>query len=277
MSGRRVLVTGGSMGIGLDVARALARDGVRVAIAGRGPDALDSALTKLPGEGHERLVLDVSAADAWPAAIEILDHGGPLHGVVTAAGILGPVGALQDVDMTAFAASISINLVGTALALHHVLPRLRATDGRAVTFSGGGVTSPLARYDGYAASKAGVVRLTENVAAEGTIEINCVAPGFVATRIHDGTLEAGPAAAGEAYYERTRTQLAEGGFPGAEAADLVVYLLGPESSGISGRLISAQWDPWREEDFRRRLREDPDLARLRRIDQQFYVRRPPDA
>jgi NAD(P)-dependent dehydrogenase (short-subunit alcohol dehydrogenase family) len=112
------------------------------------------------------------------------------------------------------------------------------------------------------------------VAAEGSIQINCVAPGFVATRIHEGTLQAGPEAAGDAYYEQTRTQLAQGGFPAAEAAELVAYLLGPESAGITGRLISAQWDPWRDEDFRRRLRDDPDLGRLRRIDEQFYVRRP---
>ena len=70
-----------------------------------------------------------------------------------------------------------------------------------MTFSGGGGTSPLPRYDAYAASKAAVVRLTENLAADGEIEINAVAPGFVATRMHDGTLQAGPKAAGQRYYD----------------------------------------------------------------------------
>ncbi len=113
-----------------------------------------------------------------------------------------------------------------------------------------------------------MVRLTENVAAAyaGEVELNCVAPGFVATGIHDGTLEAGPEAVGHGYYERTRTELRRGGVPAREAADLVCFLLSDEAAGISGRLLSAQWDPWREAAFRDRLRAEPDLGTLRRID-----------
>jgi NAD(P)-dependent dehydrogenase (short-subunit alcohol dehydrogenase family) len=272
MDGQRVLVTGGSRGIGLEVGRALAARGARVTIAGRDADTVSEAVKRLPGDGHGGLCLDVADRAAWASAIELLDEHGPLNGLVTAAGVLGPVGSLETVAMDEVAETISVNLVGTALAIHHALPRLRATSGRAVTFSGGGGTAPLARYDAYAASKAGVVRLSENVAAAGEIEINCVAPGFVATRMHEGTLDAGPEAAGAAHFERTQAQLAEGGFPATEAAELVVFLLGPESRGITGRLISAQWDPWREEGFRSRLRDDPDLGRLRRIDEQFFAR-----
>ncbi|MFZ0377632.1 MAG: SDR family oxidoreductase [Solirubrobacteraceae bacterium] len=271
LAGRRFLVTGGSLGIGLEVCRALADRGARVVIVGRGAAALDDALAQLPGSGHERVALDVSDAAAWPDAMTVVDAGGALDGVVTAAGVLGPIGSLDAVPAGEFAAAIAINLVGTALALQQALPRL-AGSGRAVTFSGGGGTGPLARFDAYAASKAGVVRLTENIATDGAIEINCVAPGFVATRMHVGTLAAGPDAVGSAYYARTQEQIEAGGFPAAEAAELVAFLLGPDAAGITGRLISAQWDPWRAPDFRDRLRRDPDLGKLRRIDEQFYVR-----
>jgi NAD(P)-dependent dehydrogenase (short-subunit alcohol dehydrogenase family) len=268
-----VLVTGGSSGIGLAVSVFLAGLGTRLAIIGRSPAALAEAIAQLPGDGHESFAFDVSDAAAWTSELPRLDRGGKLHGLVTAAGVLGPVGSLDAIAIDEFAATIAINLVGTALAIHHAVPRLRETDGRIVTFSGGGGTGPLPRYDAYAASKAGVVRLTENVAVGGGVEINCVAPGFVATKMHEGTLAAGPDAAGAAYYERTREQLRTGGFPASEAAALVAYLLSASARGINGRLISAQWDPWRSEQFRARLREDPDLARLRRIDEQFYVRR----
>jgi NAD(P)-dependent dehydrogenase (short-subunit alcohol dehydrogenase family) len=274
LAGRRFLVTGGSMGVGLEVSRKLAERGARVVMVGRGAAALEGALGQLSGSGHERLTLDVSDASAWPAAMAAVDVGGALDGVVTAAGVLGPIGSLDTVPPGEFAATIAINLVGTALALQQALPRLAASAGRAVTFSGGGGTGPLARFDAYAASKAGVVRLTENVAADGAIELNCVAPGFVATRMHEGTLAAGPTAVGSAYFARTREQLETGGFPASEAAELVAFLLGPSAAGISGRLISAQWDPWREPEFRDRLRRDPDLAKLRRIDEQFYIRAP---
>ena len=269
---RRILVTGGSQGIGLEVSRELARRGERVIVAARGVEAIEAAIAALEGSGHEGISIDVSDPRAWEDAAGRIDAGGGLHGLVTAAGILGPIGALEKLTAADLIETIAINLVGTMLALQFALPRLRASGGRAVTLSGGGGTSPLARYDAYAASKAAVVRLTENLAASGKTEINAVAPGFVATRMHDETLRAGAEAAGPGYYERTQQQLRAGGFPASEAAALVAFLLGPDAAGITGRLISAQWDPWREEEFRARLRTDSDLAKLRRIDDQFFTR-----
>jgi NAD(P)-dependent dehydrogenase (short-subunit alcohol dehydrogenase family) len=271
---RRILVTGGSLGIGLEVSRGLASRGDRVILAARGTEAIEAALDSLEGSGHEGISLDVSDPRAWAEAAVRIDAGGDLHGLATAAGILGPIGALEQLPAAELIETIAVNLVGTMLALQFALPRLRASGGRAVTFSGGGGTSPLPRYDAYASSKAAVVRLTENVAAGGEIEINAVAPGFVATRMHEETLDAGPDAAGQSYYQRTRDQLDKGGFPASEAAELVAFLLSPGAAGITGRLISAQWDPWREEEFRERLRGDADLAKLRRIDEQFFTRVP---
>ena len=270
----RVLVTGGSMGIGLAVSRELARRGARVVIASRGETALASALEELGGssEGHEAIRLDVSEPESWTEAVAALDAGGPLHGLVAAAGVLGPIGPIEELAPADIIPAIQINLIGTMLALHHAVPRLRESGGRAVTFSGGGATAPLQRYDAYAASKAAVVRLTENVATAGEVEVNAVAPGFVLTRMHEETLRAGPQAAGADYFDRTRQQVEAGGFPAQEAAELVCFLLSDEARGISGRLISAQWDPWRETEFRARLRADDSLATLRRIDDQLFAR-----
>lgn len=272
LEGKRVLVTGGSMGIGLAVSRELARLGAHVVIAARGTEGIGSALAELDGTGHQGIELDVSDELAWRGAIDAVDARGPLHGLVTAAAELGPIGLLEDLETGRLSRTIAVNLTGTMLALRHMLPRLKRSAGRAVTFSGGGATSPLPRYDAYAAAKAAVVRLTENIAARGDVELNCVAPGFVATRLHQGTLLAGAQAAGAQYHERTRHQLAAGGFPAREAAELVAFLLSPAARGISGRLLSAEWDPWREEEFHARLRADRELATLRRIDDQFFTR-----
>lgn len=270
-AGKRVLVTGGSRGIGLEISRLLAERGAAVIVAARDPEAVHAAVSGLPRSGHLSVTLDVASDADWLAAIASVDAGGPLHGFVSAAGVLGPIGTIGEVDAGALVTAIEINLLGTLLGLHHAVPRLRASGGRAVTFSGGGATSPLPRYDAYAASKAGIVRATENIAAAGEIEINAVAPGFVATRMHEGTLAAGPEAAGCAYFKRTREQLVAGGFPAREAAELVCFLLSDRARGINGRLISAQWDPWRDPEFQKRLREDGDFATLRRIDGQFFA------
>jgi NAD(P)-dependent dehydrogenase (short-subunit alcohol dehydrogenase family) len=256
----RVLVTGGSMGIGLAVAQALAERGHELVLIARGAEQLEQACASLPGGAHRWHAFDVSDEEAWGAVAY-----GALHGVVCAAAVVEPVGALGAYEPAAFRRTLDVNLCGTLLAIHHCLPALRAGGGSIVTFSGGGGTAPLPRYDAYAASKAAVVRLTENLApALAPLKVNCVAPGFVATRMHEATLAAGPARAGEAYYERTRRSLEEGGVPASDAAELVCVLL--DGVPFSGKLISAQWDPWRERDFHRRLAEDGALGTLRRID-----------
>jgi NAD(P)-dependent dehydrogenase (short-subunit alcohol dehydrogenase family) len=267
----RILVTGGSMGIGRAVAEELAAHGAELLLVARGEEELEETRSALPGHGHEAAALDVSDEDAWMALASRLQR---LDGLVAAAGVLEPVGPIGSYEPAEFRRTIEINLLGTLLAIHHCLPALRASRGAVVTFSGGGGTGPLPRYDAYAASKAGVVRLTENLAAElaeDGIRVNAVAPGFVATRMHETTLDAGPEAAGSEYFARTQRDLAAGGVPASEAAELVRLLLDAVAAPFSGRLLSAQWDPWRDAAFRERLAAEPDLATLRRIDDVFFA------
>ena len=273
LSGRRILVTGGSKGIGREVARAAAEAGAQVVVAARGEEAVQAAVADLPGDGHRGVVLDVAIKASWESAIN--DIGRPLHAVVAAAGVLQPVGGPGDYPPEEFLETVKVNLYGTWLAAAVCLPALRAAgDGTIVTFSGGGATAPLPRVHAYAASKAATVRLTENLAYElvqDGITVNAIGPGFVATRIHDVVLEAGPERAGE-LLPRTERQLAEGGVSPRAAAELAVFLLSSEARGISGKLISAEWDDWRDAEFRARLAADPDFATLRRIDDQLYRR-----
>jgi NAD(P)-dependent dehydrogenase (short-subunit alcohol dehydrogenase family) len=241
-------------------------------LVARSAERLEAAAAELPGSGHETIVLDVSDDAAWDEAMNVVDRGGPVDGLVAAAGVLGPIGDPLDWPVDEFRSTLEVNVTGTLLALRHAAPRLAASGGGAVTLSGGGATSPLPRYDAYAASKAAVVRLTENLAASG-MRVNAVAPGFIATEIHEATLEAGPEAVGAEYFERTKAQLDEGGADLDAVCDLVRFLLSPEAASIRGKLIAAQWDAWREPDFRRRLAEEPDLATLRRIDDFSFARR----
>ena len=267
MKGRRVLVTGGSSGIGAAVARALGERGARVVLVARRAEALEETRAELAGSGHEAHALDVTDEAAWSGLSASL---GELHGLVCAAAVLDPVGPVGSYEPSAFRRTIDVNVLGALLAVHHCLPALRAARGSIVTFSGGGGTRPLPRFDAYAASKAAVVRLSENLAidlAETGVRVNCVAPGFVATAMHQATLAAGPDRAGREYYERTERELAAGGVAPAEAAELACLLLDErERVAFSGKLISVQWDPWREPAYRERLAAEPDLATLRRID-----------
>lgn len=267
-----VLITGGSMGIGLAVAQELARQGHELILVARGQEALERACVSLPGSGHVWHALDVSDAAAWTGIVP-----DELHGLVCAAAVIDPVGAVGEYDLQAFRRTLEINVCGTLFAVYHCVPALRAGGGAIVTFSGGGGTAPLPRYDAYAASKAAIVRLTENLAAAlEPMKVNCVAPGFVATRMHESTLAAGPEMAGHAYYERTLRDLETGGVPASKSAELVGALLG--GVPFTGKLISAQWDPWRDPAFHSRLASDSSLGTVRRIDGVLFGarRHPPD-
>ncbi len=268
-----MLVTGGSRGIGREIARLLARRGAAVVVAARREEDVLRCVAELPSGEHRGLALDVGEQDSWSAATAAGALDG-IDGLVAAAAVLTPVGPIGSYDPEEFWRTLRVNVLGTLLAVHTCLPSLEFSRGAVVTFAGGGATSAQPRYDAYATSKAAVVRLTENLArelAERGVRINAVSPGFVATEIHAATLAAGPELAGEDYFESTERQLDDGGVPARRAAELTAFLLGPSASGITGRLISAPWDPWTEPDFQRRLREEPDLATLRRIDDQFFA------
>jgi len=269
IAARRALVTGGSRGIGRAVAEALALRGWQVTVIARDQGALEQTLSALAGEGHEACALDVTDESAWARLSPRLQD---LHGLVCVAAVLEPIGPIGSYAINDFRRTLDVNVTGTLLAIKSCLPSLLVNSGAVVTFSGGGATSPLRRFDAYAASKVAVVRLSENIAGELArqgqgVRVNCVAPGFVATEMHRTTLEAGPELVGETYYERTRVELEQGGVPASEAAELTCLLLEREpDAAFTGKLISAQWDDWRSPAFRARLAAESDLATLRRID-----------
>jgi NAD(P)-dependent dehydrogenase (short-subunit alcohol dehydrogenase family) len=271
--GRRILITGGSRGIGREIARLLAELGASVIVAARSRADVERCVEELGHRDHRALAIDVGDEHAWHEASEsgVLDG---VDGLVTAAAALAPVGPIDSYAAEEFWQTMRVNVLGTLLAVKACIGSLQAGSGAVVTFSGGGATSPLPRYDSYATSKAAVVRLSENLGQElieRGVRVNCVSPGFVATEIHAATLAAGPELAGEAYFADTERQIDGGGTSAREAAELTAFLLSTAANGIAGRLISARWDPWRDPAFQQRLRDDPALATLRRIDDQLFT------
>jgi len=131
----------------------------------------------------------------------------------------------------------------------------------------GGATNPMPRFAAYAATKAAVVRLTETLAEELRefhIDVNAVAPGALQTRLLKQVLAAGPEKAGQEFYAKNQKWAEQGAADPRLGAALCVFLASRESDGITGKLISAQWDPWREfPRLRDQMRND--IYTLRRI------------
>jgi NAD(P)-dependent dehydrogenase (short-subunit alcohol dehydrogenase family) len=269
------LVTGASQGLGRTIAEEFVREGAHVAICARDGRLIESVGKELErlASGDQRIVTsvcDVSSAEQVEKLFgEIERRLGGIDVLVNNAGIYGPKGPSDTVDLAGWRRAIEINLYGTflpaRLAIRHMKQKGR---GKIINLSGGGATSPMPRISAYAASKAAVVRLTETLAEElreFSIDVNAVAPGALNTRLLDEILEAGPDVVGNTFFEKALKQRDSGGVPLKRAARLSVYLASSESDGITGKLISAQWDPWENlHQFREQIAKS-DVYTLRRI------------
>ena len=272
---RRAIITGANRGLGREIARHFVREGASVLITGRDAALLDEVraeLAPLATAGHavEALAGDVSEeAHCEAAAAALARLPGEALVLVNNAGVYGPKGAIEDVDMAEWAAAIRINLLGTVLMCHNVIPLMRkAGYGKIVNLSGGGATNPLPRISAYAASKAAVVRMTETLAEElkdAHVDVNAIAPGALNTRLLDEVIEAGPEKVGKDFYERSLKQKDKGGAPSERGAELAVWLASAASDGVTGRLISALWDRWDEFPKGREQMMTSDVYTLRRI------------
>jgi NAD(P)-dependent dehydrogenase (short-subunit alcohol dehydrogenase family) len=275
LAGRTAIITGANQGLGLAIAEAYVRAGADVVLCARDGHRLEAARDHLArlADGPQRIMAraaDVSRREDVEGLVEAaVASAGRLHVLVNNAGVYGPLGALEEIDWDAWVRAIEINLLGSVLSCRAVLPHFKQHGyGKIIQLSGGGATNPLPRISAYAASKAAVVRFAETLAEEvrGTgIDVNAVAPGALNTRLLDEVLAAGPGSVGSSFYERAIRQKAEGGAPLERAAALAVFLASADSDGITGKLLSAVWDPWDEFANRREELSRSDVYTLRRI------------
>ena len=275
LGGRCALVTGASQGLGAAIAEAYVAAGASVMLCARGVDALAAVGERLraaagPGQRVETFAADVSKTADVDALVEAAAARlGGVDVLVNNAGVYGPMGPLESVDWQDWVDATLINIVGTVYPCRAVIPLMRARGGgKIVNLSGGGATNPMPRVTAYATSKAAVVRFTESMALElraDLIDVNAVAPGALATRLLDQAVDAGPEAVGAEFHARMVKIRAEGGTPLSKGADLCVYLGSKASDGVTGRLLSAVWDPWPTLGERAAELDGSDIYTLRRI------------
>jgi NAD(P)-dependent dehydrogenase (short-subunit alcohol dehydrogenase family) len=274
LEGRAAIVTGASQGLGLAIARAFVEAGADVVMCARETAPLARARAEVAAAAPDQRVLALPAdvsdrLDAARIAREALAAFPHLQILVNNAGVYGPMGAAEDVDWDEWVRAVEINLFGSILMCRALVPHFKAAGyGKIVQLSGGGATNPLPNLSAYAASKAAVVRFAETLAEEVRghgIDVNAIAPGPLNTRLLDQTLAGGPDRVGAAFYQRALKQKQEGGVPLERGAGLAVFLASAASDGISGKLLSAIWDPWSALDDHRDDLARTDVYTLRRV------------
>lgn len=269
------LITGSSQGLGKVIAEHFLREGANVVLCARDEKALFATRDELqklaaPGQKVRAQACDVSSETQVKALTDFaLAELGSVQILVNNAGIYGPMGPTESVDWQEWTRAIEINLYGVLLPCRALIPHFKqAGRGKIVILSGGGATNPLPNISSYAASKAAVVRLMETLAEElrpHHVDVNAVAPGALKTRLVDEVLKAGPEKVGTAFFAKNKKWAEEGATPLELGAGLCVYLASPESDGITGKLLSAQWDPWQKLHEHRDELAKSDIYCLRRI------------
>lgn len=272
---KKALITGGSRGIGRVVAEEFLKEGAEVCLLARNREELAKTKEEF-SSAHPGRIFYVAADVSQYAEMdrgyeEIKKKFGSVDILVNGAGILGALGPFSAMDIDEWETAIRVNFFGTAYAMRTVLPgMIEKGHGKIINFSGGGSTAPRPFFSSYGTAKTAVVRLTETVGEElrqqhSAISVNAIAPGVVNTRLLDETIKAGPEKVGKAEYEDALKRKDQGGDGPARAAGLAVFLASSLSDGLTGRLISAVWDNWR--DIPTHLKEimDSDIYTLRRI------------
>jgi NAD(P)-dependent dehydrogenase (short-subunit alcohol dehydrogenase family) len=137
-----------------------------------------------------------------------------------------------------------------------------------INLSGGGGLNPFPYHDAYSASKAAIVRLTENFALEleeFNINVSAVSPGAVNTQMFREQLKENKKSIGEKNWQALKKQLASGGESIEKAPELALFLACQDGNELSGRVISAIWDNWKELTNKKGDIDNTDIYKMRRI------------
>lgn len=257
----RIVITGTSSGIGRHLAEQLAAQGHEIWGLARSVQqaAFATSVCDVADWAQVESARD-AVAEAWPQ----------VDALICAAAIQGAVSPAMSADPRLWSETVRVNLDGTFFAIHAFWGLLRAGNRRAkiICFSGGGATKARPNFSAYAASKTGVVRLVENLAVEWSglaVDINVIAPGAINTAMTEETVRLGPERAGRAEFEAAQRQLAAGGQSIEKVDGLVKLLLSEKSDGITGRLLSAQWDDWAALDAHKSALAQSEIFQLRRV------------
>ena len=242
LAGKVALITGGGTGIGRAIALAFAREGAKVAVAGRRKEKLDETLRELEKQGSAGLAIacDVSQAkDAERAVRETAKEFGAMNVLVNNAGVLH-VSTIEAMSEDDWDRVMTINLKGPFLMCRAALPEFRKAGGGAIV-NVGSVLGLIGMKDraAYCASKGGVTLLTKAIAldhAHENVRVNCICPSIVETELVKGLFSGSDGGKATRKARIEQIPLGRMGRP-EDVAEMAVFLASEESSWLTGAAV----------------------------------------
>jgi NAD(P)-dependent dehydrogenase (short-subunit alcohol dehydrogenase family) len=252
LTGTVVLISGGGRGLGRLLARTLASAGASVGLLARsgGELAETAAEIELGGGTAAAAIADVTDHIATAAAVaELRDRLGPVDVLINNAGVGGPVGPMWDADPADWWRTFEVNLFGAYALTRIVLPdMIAAGGGRILNITSNAAVHRWPLVSAYATSKAAVVKLTENLAAETRrhgVPVLSVDPGLLPIGLTEpglnSTPDPGTPEARIAGWVRGRLASGRGADPG-QAAHLILQLAAGRGDRLSGRHLTVADD-----------------------------------
>ncbi|WP_397495550.1 SDR family oxidoreductase [Rhodococcus sp. KBS0724] len=257
-AGRSVLVTGGGSGIGFGIAGALAGAGAHVTICGRNKDKLDAAAQSIRARNGAGSVIAVPTditveAEVVSAVASAAEATGTLDGVVACAGGNETIAPVTQLDVDAWRRTVDLNVTGTMLTIKHGARALVSGGSGSIVAISSIASSNTHRWFGaYGVSKSGVDHLVQLAADElgaSNIRVNAIRPGLTRTDLVALITDGGPIL--DDYM--ANTPLARVGEVD-DIASLATFLLGPDSTWITGQIINV--------DGGQMLRRGPDFRSM---------------
>jgi 3-oxoacyl-[acyl-carrier protein] reductase len=231
-----VIVTGGSRGIGAQVARRFGAAGAKVAVFYRsGAAAADNVVRDIDAAGGQGIAVaaDIADPDAAKAAVDsVAAKFGGIDVVVNCAGV-AEYRPFEKTDAALFHATFNTNVLGTIAVIQAALPHLPSPGGRIVNFSSALASRPIPTTAIYSASKGAINSLSHALAKEfgpRGITVNSIAPGVIETEMTTKILEERGAAI------KAMTPLGRIGQPD-DIAGVALFLASPDAGWVTGRII----------------------------------------
>jgi len=276
LKSKTAFITGATGNLGRVLARHFLAAGADLILQGRDRAELENNVRKLSiiatsRQSIQYFTADLADTDQLAEMKETFILNYPLPDIlINNAAIQGPIGFSWDNDWTAWVDTIRVNLFAPVALCRMLIPAMsKRGSGTIINISGGGATGPRPYFTAYACSKAALVRFSETLAEElkGTgVRVNCIAPGALKTKMTAAIIHAGKTSAGEKeYYQALKLSEKDDEETINRAAELAVYLASSVSNGITGKLISAVWDPWDKLNYHVAELTESDIYTLRRI------------
>ena len=188
--------------------------------------------------------------------------------LVSAAGLLDPIGPFFSTNFDDWESSVITNSTAQLRVLHAVHGlRDRAGLSKVLFFAGGGTNGPFDNYSAYCLGKLALIKMTELLDSEcPDLQVSIIGTGWVNTKIHHQTLAAGEAAGPN--FDKTRQFMDSSGGEGASietVAECVDWCLSAPRSAVGGRNFSLVYDQWRHPHFIEELIANPNSYKLRRL------------